>query len=90
MNNLDHQGFIILNKQGLRLLMQGLFRGLQDVFPIEIMYQQWKNTEGQLSWLTQSLKNPDVFCLADYPCHTVVIDLLKTPPDDDNRDISTW
>ncbi len=57
---------------------------------LQVLYSQWKNSEGQLSWLTQALKNPDVFCLADYPCHSVVIDLLKTPPDDDNRDIATW
>lgn len=44
----------------------------------------------QLSFISHGLKNPDVFCFADYPCHTVVIDILKTPPDDDNRDIVTW
>ncbi len=47
--DLDHHSFIILGKPGLRLLMQGLFRGLQDVFPIEAVYQQWKNTEGQVT-----------------------------------------
>ncbi|MEQ2171039.1 hypothetical protein GOODEAATRI_006568, partial [Goodea atripinnis] len=40
--------------------------------------------------LQHSLMNPDVFCFADYPCHTVVIDLLKAPPEDDNREIATW
>lgn len=44
----------------------------------------------QLSWIQQILSNPDVFCFADYPCHTVVIDLLKTAPEDDNREIATW
>ena len=44
----------------------------------------------QLSFIVQSLRNPDVFCFADYPCLTVVIDILKTAPDDENRDIATW
>lgn len=34
--------------------------------------------------------NPDVFCFADYPCHSVVTDILKAPPEDDNREIATW
>jgi CCR4-NOT transcription complex subunit 1 len=101
-SELDHPGFVILSKQGFRLLIvilskqgfrlliQALFRGLQDIFPVEFIYRPWKNSEGQLSWITQSLKFPDVFCFADYPCHTVVIDILKMPPDDENREIATW
>ncbi|KAJ8302566.1 hypothetical protein KUTeg_018962 [Tegillarca granosa] len=87
---LDHAGFIVMNKRGFRILIQGLIRGLQEVFPVEFIYRPWKNTEGQLSFVVQSLRNPDVFCFADYPCHTVVIDILKAAPDDDNRDIATW
>ncbi|XP_064641680.1 CCR4-NOT transcription complex subunit 1-like isoform X3 [Lineus longissimus] len=87
---LDHPGFVILSKQGFRLLVQALFRGIQDIFPVEFIYRHWKNSEGQLSWITQSLKYPDVFCFADYQCHTVVIDILKMPPDDENREIATW
>lgn len=34
--------------------------------------------------------SPEVFCFADYPCHTVAIDILKAPPEDDNREIVTW
>ncbi|KAK2193621.1 hypothetical protein NP493_11g11020 [Ridgeia piscesae] len=89
-SELDHPQFIINNKGGLRLLMQAIFRGLQDIFPIDLLYRVWKNTEGQLSWINQALKNPDVFCFADYACHTVVVDILKTPPDEENRDIATW
>lgn len=44
----------------------------------------------QLSFIQHSLMNPDVFCFADYPCHTVAIDILKAPPEDDNREIATW
>ena len=44
----------------------------------------------QLSFLQHSLANPDVFCLAEFPIHSVNLDILKSPPDDDNRDIATW
>lgn len=48
---LDYPEFIIHNKAGLRLLMQGLFRCcLMDIFPVEIIYQSWKNTEGQVMY----------------------------------------
>lgn len=87
---LDHPNFLVLNKKGLRILLQGLKRGLQDMFPVDYIYRPWKNTEGQLSFIVHSLRNPDVFCFADYPCHTVVIDILKSAPDDDNREIVTW
>lgn len=87
---LDHPSFMVLNKKGLRCLVQGLIKGLQEVFPIDYIYRPWKNTEGQLSFIVQALRNPDVFCFADYPCHTVVTDILKAAPDDDNRDITTW
>lgn len=44
----------------------------------------------QLSFIQHSLMSPEVFCFADYPCHTVAIDILKAPPEDDNREIATW
>lgn len=47
---LDHTGFMVVNKKGLRLLVQGLIRGLQEVFPVEYVYRQWKNTEGQVQY----------------------------------------
>ncbi|KAI8491153.1 CCR4-NOT transcription complex subunit 1, partial [Branchiostoma belcheri] len=89
---LDYPGLILKDAQGLRLLTSALTRALanQDVFPIDLLYRQWKNTEGQLSWFQVALASPDVFCFADYPCHQVVIDILKSPPDDENREIATW
>ncbi|XP_060561916.1 CCR4-NOT transcription complex subunit 1-like [Ruditapes philippinarum] len=89
-NELDYPQFMVANKRGLRLLMKGLIQGLQEIFPVEYIYRQWKNTEGQLSFIVQSLRNADVFCFADYPCHAVVIDILKTAPDDEKRDIAVW
>ena len=47
-SELDHPEFIVLGKAGLRLLVQALFRGLKDVFPVDLVYRQWKNTEGQV------------------------------------------
>ena len=46
---LDHPTFLVVNKKGLRILLQGLNRGLQDMFPVEYIYRPWKNTEGQVS-----------------------------------------
>ncbi|XP_070574645.1 LOW QUALITY PROTEIN: CCR4-NOT transcription complex subunit 1-like [Ptychodera flava] len=87
---LDHTGFTVKDALALRLIKEAYIRGLQEVFPVEFLYRTWKNTDGQLSWIQQALANPDVFCFSDYPCHTAVIDILKAPPDDDNREIATW
>ena len=45
---LDHPGLLILSKAGLRLLVQALLRVLHDIFPIELLYAPWKNTDGQV------------------------------------------
>ena len=44
----------------------------------------------QLSWIQQALANPDVFCFLDYSCHPIVVDLLKSPPEDENRELASW
>jgi CCR4-NOT transcription complex subunit 1 len=44
----------------------------------------------QFSLVHQILKNPDVFCFADYPFHSVAVDILKAPPESDNKEITTW
>uniref|UniRef100_A0A3P9Q1C0 CCR4-NOT transcription complex subunit 1 n=1 Tax=Poecilia reticulata TaxID=8081 RepID=A0A3P9Q1C0_POERE len=88
---LDHPGFLIRDSKGLQIVVYGIQRGLgMEVFPVDLIYRSWKHAEGQLSFIQYSLMNPEVFCFADYPCHTVVIDLLKAPPEDDNREIATW
>ncbi|XP_054906443.1 CCR4-NOT transcription complex subunit 1 isoform X4 [Poeciliopsis prolifica] len=88
---LDHSGFLIRDSKGLQIVVYGIQRGLgMEVFPVDLIYRSWKHAEGQLSFIQYSLMNPEVFCFADYPCHTVVIDLLKAPPEDDNREIATW
>ncbi|XP_011474668.1 CCR4-NOT transcription complex subunit 1 isoform X3 [Oryzias latipes] len=88
---LDHPGFTIRDSKGLQIVVYGIQRGLGlEVFPVDLIYRPWKHAEGQLSFIQHSLMNPDVFCFADYPCHTVAIDILKAPPEDDNREIATW
>ncbi|KAM6064723.1 CCR4-NOT transcription complex subunit 1 isoform 8-T8 [Theristicus caerulescens] len=88
---LDHPGFQIRDSKGLHIVVFGIQRGLGiEVFPVNAIYRPWKHAEGQLSFIQHSLINPDIFCFADYPCHTVATDILKAPPEDDNREIATW
>ncbi|XP_045510260.1 CCR4-NOT transcription complex subunit 1 isoform X1 [Colias croceus] len=93
---LDHPEFIVPDRQGLSLLFTILRLGLQsagypaNIFPVEYLCRRWTNLEGQMSLITNILKYPDVFSLADYPFHPVSIDLLKSPPETDNKEVATW
>ncbi|KAJ3597139.1 hypothetical protein NHX12_003539 [Muraenolepis orangiensis] len=88
---LDHHGFMIRDSKGLKIVVCGIVRGLaMELFPVDLIYRPWKHAEGQLSFIQHSLMSPEVFCFADYPCHTVAIDILKAPPEDDNKEIATW
>ncbi|XP_060110364.1 CCR4-NOT transcription complex subunit 1 isoform X4 [Heteronotia binoei] len=88
---LDHPGFQVRDSKGLQIVVYGVQRGLGlEVFPVDLIYRPWKHAEGQLSFIQHSLINPEIFCFADYPCHTVATDILKAPPEDDNREIATW
>ncbi|KAM6354231.1 CCR4-NOT transcription complex subunit 1 isoform 11-T13 [Alca torda] len=88
---LDHPGFQIRDSKGLHIVVFGIQRGLgMEVFPVNAIYRPWKHAEGQLSFIQHSLISPEIFCFADYPCHTVATDILKAPPEDDNREIATW
>ncbi|XP_042855455.1 CCR4-NOT transcription complex subunit 1-like isoform X4 [Penaeus japonicus] len=95
-NKLDHKGFLVKDRQGLKLLITALRCLLQgqglrlELFPVECFYQQWKNTEEQLNLFTQILRNPEIFCLTDFPCHLVSTDSLKTLPELDNKEVATW
>ncbi|XP_073515918.1 CCR4-NOT transcription complex subunit 1 isoform X1 [Phyllobates terribilis] len=88
---LDNPVFLIRDSKALQTVVYGIQRGLGlDVFPADLIYRAWKHAEGQLSFIQYSLMNPDIFCFADYPCHAVATDILKAPPEDDNREIATW
>ncbi|KAF2893609.1 hypothetical protein ILUMI_12564 [Ignelater luminosus] len=96
MIELDHSEFIIKDRQGLIMLISALRMGLQNVgfhpetFPVDHLYRRWTNVEGQLSLIQNILKNPDVFCFADYPFLSVPVDILKTPPEQDSKDLANW
>lgn len=93
---LDHPEFIIKDRQGLCLLINALRQGLQtfgfhpETFPIDQFYKRWTNVEGQFSLIQHILKNSDVFCFADYSCVPVAVDLLKTPPEQDGKELANW
>ncbi|XP_066906424.1 CCR4-NOT transcription complex subunit 1 isoform X2 [Halyomorpha halys] len=93
---LDHTEFLIKDRQGLYLIISAIKTGLQnqaffpDRFPVEHIYRHWKNTEAQVSFLQQILKNPDIFCFSDHPFHQVAVDILKAPPETENKEIASW
>ncbi|KAG7168806.1 CCR4-NOT transcription complex subunit 1-like 2, partial [Homarus americanus] len=95
-SKLDHKGFLLKDRQGLKLLITALRCLLQgqglrlEMFPVDCYYHQWKNTEEQLSLISQILKNPEIFCFTDFPCHLVSTDSLKTLPELDNKEVATW
>jgi CCR4-NOT transcription complex subunit 1 len=70
----------------------GLYRGLQNTqFPIELLYRHWTNSDAQLAWFTHALKNPDIFCFADFSCDRADMALLKSVPEDyRQKDIQLW
>lgn len=95
--NLDYTGFQVLDRGGLQLLTAALQLGLQlqlgcsdDHFPVDLLVRPWRNGDAQLAYLSQILKNADIFCLADFQCHLVDVSQLKVVPDKDNKEISNW
>lgn len=90
---LDHPGFNVRDRAGLRALMTALQLGVQSqgiTFPAEMLYRPWSNAESQLSLLTQILKNPDVFCFADHPHRPINVEILKSPPEPENKKFASW
>ncbi|XP_072381588.1 CCR4-NOT transcription complex subunit 1-like [Diabrotica undecimpunctata] len=93
---LDHPEFIVKDRQGLCLLINGLRQGLQtfgfhpETFPVDQIYKRWQNVEGQFSLVQNILKNPDVFCFVDYTYAPVAVDVLKTPPEQDSKELANW
>ncbi|KAK4872711.1 hypothetical protein RN001_014740 [Aquatica leii] len=96
MVELDHPDFVIKDRQGLIMLISALRLGLKNVgfhpetFPVDHLYRRWTNVDGQFSLIQQILKNSDVFCFADYPFLSVPVDILKTPPEQDSKELGNW
>lgn len=98
---LDFPGFYVKDGNGFRALIEALKYGLQlqnqgrpEQFPIDAFYRRWINSEGQLSLIRGCLNpaNSDVFSFADYPYHSVSVDMLKTSGEKtyDMKEISVW
>ncbi|XP_073847856.1 CCR4-NOT transcription complex subunit 1 isoform X2 [Musca autumnalis] len=89
---LDHPEFIIKDRIGLDLLLT-IFRlaTQSNLFPHpECIYRHWQNVEGQFSLIAVMLKNPDLFSFADYIFTPAPVEMLKTPPDNDNKEVCAW
>lgn len=92
---LDHSEFLIKDRVGLTILITTVRLGMQSTgigqnFPAECLYRHWTNVEGQLSLITLILKNPDIYSFADHIFTSVSVELLKTPPETDNKEIASW
>ncbi|KRG04047.1 uncharacterized protein Dmoj_GI19666, isoform F [Drosophila mojavensis] len=89
---LDHPEFVLKDRIGLDLLLTILRLSTQSkLFPQpECIYRHWSNTEGQLSLITTMLQNPDLFSFADYVISQPALDVLKTPPDAEKKEIAAW
>lgn len=88
---LDHPGFILKDKQGFKLLWQALMHGLGcNSFPVDHLFRQWRNAEGQLSLFQQILTNYDMVSLTTFNCRLINTEVLKAPPEDDSPAIGNW
>lgn len=96
LRELDHAEFIIKDRAGLSLLFTALRLGLQsqgfhpDRFPVDLIYRHWKHAESQVTLIQHILKNPDIFCFADYPFMSASVEVLKVQPDIENKEIAAW
>jgi CCR4-NOT transcription complex subunit 1 len=36
------------------------------------------------------MRNTDLFCIADYPHHAINVEILKSPPEPDNKKLASW
>ena len=92
---LDHSEFVIKDRAGLNLLITTIRLGMQTSgmgqhFPAECIYRHWTNIEAQLSLIAAILKSPDIYSFADHIYSSVPVEVLKTPPEPDNKEVATW
>lgn len=92
---LDHPDFKIKDRTALNLLIMTIRLGMQasgigqNSFA-ECIYRHWTNVEGQLTLITAILKSPDIYSFADHLYTSVPVEVLKTPPEPDNKEINAW
>lgn len=92
---LDHSDFVIKDRAGLNLLITTIRLGMQTSgmgqnFPAECIYRHWTNVEGHLSLISAILKSPDIYSFADHIYSSVPVEVLKTPPEPDNKEVAAW
>lgn len=92
---LDHPEFVIKDRAGLNLLITTIRLGMQTSgmgqnFPAECIYRHWTNVEGQLSLIAAILKSLDIYSFADHIYSSVPVEVLKTPPEPDNKEVAAW
>ena len=56
--NLDHPGFQLSDAKGLALILSFYRRATKDPFPVELLFDTWKNPSGQLSFLKLAVAGP--------------------------------
>ena len=90
---LDHKGFFVGDRVSLgifvtatRKLSNAYVRA--DQYPVVCLYQKWQNTDEHVLLLNSILNHPDIFCFFDYPCTHVSVEMLKTVPELDNKEVS--
>ena len=87
---LDSKGFLVADKVGLAMFVTAirmLSNLRNDQFPIDVIYRKWQNLDEQVLLLTTMLNHPDVFCFFDFPCTPVSVEMLKTVPELDNKEV---
>ncbi|XP_033138412.1 CCR4-NOT transcription complex subunit 1 isoform X1 [Brassica rapa] len=74
--NLDHSGFDIPNKESFSFFMRLYKTASQDPFPLDaVCGSVWKNVEGQISFLKYAIASPpEVFTFMHSPRKLVYID----------------
>lgn len=91
----DNPEFIIKDRVGLNLLLTIIRVGsppgvMGCSLLVDCIYRHWQNVDAQFNLVSNLLKNPDLFSFADYIYTTVSVELLKTPPETDNKEIASW
>ena len=92
--SLDFPGFVVKDVNGLKVIVDAVKTGLEftgnNQFPVDRLLQRWNNREGQFSILRISLRNPEVIPFGESECQQVHINVLKTPPDEADRQVANW
>ena len=93
--SLDFPGFALKEVTGLKIIVAAVKKALQSkdksaTFPVDRLLQRWNNREGQFSILNIALRNPEVIPFGEAECQQVHINVLKTPPDESDRQVANW